>query len=88
MGADISRGLLNFSDGRPLGKSGFKWLKIHLANKMGMDKLSFKERLSFVDTNMEMILACGKDPLKNREWLQFEDSWQTLAAILEFTEAL
>jgi DNA-directed RNA polymerase, mitochondrial len=44
MGADLSRGLLVFTEGKPLGEKGLKWLKIHLANKMGKDKLSFPER--------------------------------------------
>ncbi len=49
MGADIARGLLEFAEGRPLGKSGLKWLKIHLSNKMGKDKLSFPERVFYVE---------------------------------------
>lgn len=38
IGNDLSRGLLTFADGRKLGKSGLKWLKIHCANLMGKDK--------------------------------------------------
>ena len=40
MGCDYNRGLLLFSEGKILGKRGLYWLKIHLANKMGQDKLS------------------------------------------------
>jgi DNA-directed RNA polymerase len=32
--------LLEFSEGKALGETGLRWLKIHLANKMGKDKLS------------------------------------------------
>jgi DNA-directed RNA polymerase len=35
MGADINRGLLEFSKSKKLGKNGVYWLKIHLANKIG-----------------------------------------------------
>lgn len=35
MGADINRGLLEFSKGKPLGENGLYWLKVHLANKIG-----------------------------------------------------
>jgi len=41
MGADISRGILEFSKGEPLSEKGLYWLKVHTANKMGKDKLSF-----------------------------------------------
>lgn len=49
MGPDIARGLLEFSAGKKLGNSGLRWLKIHLANKMGKDKLSMEDRVSYVD---------------------------------------
>ncbi|ONM59715.1 DNA-directed RNA polymerase [Zea mays] len=32
LGSDLCRGVLEFAEGRPLGKSGLRWLKIHLAN--------------------------------------------------------
>lgn len=49
MGPDIARGLLEFSEGKKLGTSGLRWLKIHLANKMGKDKLSMADREDYVD---------------------------------------
>lgn len=39
MGADLARGLLEFSEGVELGEGGLRWLKIHLGNLMGKDKL-------------------------------------------------
>jgi DNA-directed RNA polymerase len=39
MGPDINRGLLQFNEGKALGKEGLWWLKVHLANKVGRDKL-------------------------------------------------
>jgi len=75
MGADLSRGLLEFADSKPLGERGIYWLKIHLANKMGKDKLSMEERLEYVNSNMDLIIRCAADPLKHREWTEFEDCW-------------
>ncbi len=88
IGADLSRGLLEFSEGKPIGPKGIYWLKIHLANKMGKDKLSFPERLSYVESLMGVIEQCVADPIKNRQWLEFEDSWQTLASMFELTTAM
>jgi len=39
MGPDINRGMLEFSEGKPIGKQGLWWLKVQLANKFGKDKL-------------------------------------------------
>lgn len=39
MGADVCRGLLTFGFGKPLGERGLWWLKVHLANLMGKDKV-------------------------------------------------
>lgn len=75
IGSDLPRGLLYFSKGKPLGERGLYWLKVHLANKMGKDKLSFPERVEYVDSMMEIIKKCAKDPMKNREWAEFEDAW-------------
>lgn len=41
MGADLSRSLLVFSEKKKLTKIGLKWLKIHISNKLGYDKVSF-----------------------------------------------
>jgi DNA-directed RNA polymerase len=48
MGADLARGLLEFSEGMTLGETGLKWLRIHLGNLMGKDKATMKEREEYV----------------------------------------
>ena len=86
--ADICRGLLEFAEGKPIGKQGLRWLKIHLANKMGKDKMSFPDRVLYADSIMPIVEGCVKDPAKNRQWLEVEDSWQTLAAMHDLWEAM
>ena len=39
------------------------WLKVHLANQSGQDKLSLDERLAWVEENMELVHAAASDPL-------------------------
>lgn len=55
---------------------------------MGKDKLSFPERVEYVDSMMELIKKCAKDPIQNREWTEFEDAWQSLAAMFDYVAAL
>jgi DNA-directed RNA polymerase len=70
MGADLARGLLEFSEGLPLGESGLKWLRIHLGNLMGRDKLPMNEREEYVLANWNVIEKCVDDPVKNRVWAE------------------
>ena len=88
IGNDLARGLLEFAEGKPLGESGFRWLKIHLANKMGHDKLPITDRLAIVDRMMPEIEKMAKDPLNNRKWLGYEDQWQSLATIFDLVNAI
>lgn len=87
MGADISRGILEFSEGRPLGPNGMYWLKVHLANVMGKDKCTFEERIEFVDSIIDTVHRCAEDPRNNIEWIQSENPWQTLAVMKEVSRA-
>jgi DNA-directed RNA polymerase len=55
MGNDLCRGLLLFADGKPLGKKGLRWLKIHCANLMGKDKEKLDNKVMFIENNLEKI---------------------------------
>ncbi|KAJ2581683.1 DNA-directed RNA polymerase, partial [Coemansia sp. RSA 1836] len=99
LGNDLCRGLLVFHEGRPLGERGMYWLKIHLANLFGKDKLSHDERLDFVNSNIDNIMASADNPvpdtLVNGDanaaqpwWLEAEDAWQALAACIELAAAM
>lgn len=89
MGADICRGLLLFAERRPLGEAGLRWLKVHLANKMGMDKVAFAEREAFVDDNMAEILDSVDHPLTgNGWWLGADSPWQALATCQDLAAAM
>ena len=88
MGADINRGLLSFSKSKPLGKNGLYWLKVHLANKIGQDKLALDDRARYTEAMMETVHRCAVDPKNNREWLAAENPWQALASMIELSEAV
>lgn len=42
IGSDVSRSILLFAKGQPLGKHGLDWLKIHLINLTGFKKRCVK----------------------------------------------
>uniref|UniRef100_A0A2N9HEQ2 DNA-directed RNA polymerase n=1 Tax=Fagus sylvatica TaxID=28930 RepID=A0A2N9HEQ2_FAGSY len=91
LSSDLCRGILEFAEGRPLGKSGLHWLKIHLANLYsgGVEKLSHDGRLAFVDNHLDDVLDSAENPVNgNRWWLTAEDPFQFLAACINLSEAL
>lgn len=89
VGDDLCRGLLTFGISKPLGKTGLKWLQIHLANVYGFDKASFEERAQFSRDHEADIFDSVDNPLSgNRWWLKAEDPWQCLATCFELAGAL
>ncbi|KAJ6789760.1 hypothetical protein PWT90_06781 [Aphanocladium album] len=89
MGADHARAVLSFAKGKPLGQTGLRWLKIHLANVYGLDKASFEEREAFATNSADKIIESATNPLNgSRWWLDAEDPWQCLAACFELKGAL
>ena len=74
---------------KPLGNIGFKWLKIHLCNLFGANKISLQDRATFADENMENIRDSVERPLKgNRWWLTAENPFQALATCNEIINAI
>lgn len=92
MGCDLTRALLTFAKpGIPLGERGVYWLKVHLANMLGGDKLSYRERIDLAEDNMQKAIKTGRSPLKepNLEWWSSaEDPFQLLAVCCEIAEAV
>ncbi|KAI0316635.1 hypothetical protein OF83DRAFT_1125717 [Amylostereum chailletii] len=89
IGDDLSRGLLLFSEGKPLGERGLRWLKIHLANLYGYDKATFDERVDFVDQRVADIYDSAENPLNGRGWWKkADDPWQCLSTCMQLKAAL
>jgi DNA-directed RNA polymerase len=89
---DVVRSLFQFADGVPLGDDGLYWLKIHVANSGGfnkVDKAPFAERIAWVDQNIERIKALAWDPKGQVQWwMQADAPFLFVAACLELTAAL
>lgn len=85
-GSDPVKGLLRFSEGKPLGKDGERWLAIHGANTFGVDKVSFDERVAWVDAHATEIVRAARDPLGNLWWTEADKPWCFLAFCFEYAE--
>ncbi|XP_071147000.1 DNA-directed RNA polymerase, mitochondrial-like [Mytilus edulis] len=90
LGDDVTRSILCFAKGKPLGKKGLDWLKIHLINLTGLKKRSSnKERLAYADELLHEILDSADNPMDGNRWWQASDEpWQTLAACKEIANAV
>jgi len=60
---DAARALLEFANGKPLGARGAFWLKVHIANQFGVDKVSFEERAAWTEAHHELLLDSAFNPL-------------------------
>ena len=84
-GPDFAKGLLTFSEGKPIDETGACHLAIHGANCFGFDKVSLQARVDWVLKNEERILLAAEDPLADLWWakeasspfqfLAFCDEW-------------
>lgn len=64
LGNDVTRSILVFAEGKPLGPKGLDWLKIHLVNLTGLKKRSsLQGRLEYANTIMDVILDSADNPL-------------------------
>lgn len=49
VGSDLCRSLLKFATPKPLGSRGYFWMKVHLANLMGNNKISLRDRCEYIE---------------------------------------
>jgi len=86
-GADTAKGLLQFKRTVRLGAAGIKWLAIHGANTFGEDKVSFEERITWVNSMRSNIQRVVDNPIGSREWWGMADKpYQFLAFCFEWSK--
>jgi DNA-directed RNA polymerase len=86
-GNDLSKGLLTFAEGKPLGAWGSYWLAIHGANSYGKDKGPLNDRVDWVVEHEAEILEAAEDPMGTTWWREAdggESPWQFLAFCFEW----
>jgi DNA-directed RNA polymerase, mitochondrial len=89
LGSDLCRGLLLFDTAKPLGVEGLNWLKIHLSNLFGNNKITMQERIEWADMHLDDIRDSALRPFDGpRWWATAEEPFQALATCFEITDAL
>lgn len=82
---DSGKALLEFAKGKPISERGAFWLAVHLANKFGNDKVSFEDRVKWVQEHEKEILDSAKNPVDGlRFWDEADEPFQFLAACFEW----
>lgn len=70
-GDDISKSLLLFADPQPCqNDNDYKWMAIHGANLAGNDKISFADRIKWIEDNTDNIIASSEDPVGYQWWYE------------------
>lgn len=88
-GSDWQKALIEFADAKPLGKDGLRWLMVHTANLFGVDKVSFADRIAWVQENAAALLDSGMNPLDGeRFWTTADSPYCALAACMELADAM
>ena len=93
LGDDLTRGLLQFAEAKPLGPDGLRWLKVQLANLYGMDKLSLDDRVKWSDEQIEagILREVDAQPMGSVAmdwWTKADNPVQTLALCFDLHAAL
>ena len=86
LNSDNAKGMLSFYEGKPLGKTGRNDLFHHIANMYGEDKLPHNERVMFVNNNYSTFVSYGQDPYNNKGWMEAEEPFQFLSAVMELAK--
>lgn len=88
-GSDFNKALLRFSDAKPIGEKGIYWLKVHGANTYGVDKVSFDERVKWVEEHHDQIVRTAESPTSYVEfWQEADKPYQFIAFCLEYFKCI
>jgi hypothetical protein len=85
---DRIRSLIRFANGAVLTRDGLRWLKIHAANTYGQDKISYDDRVKWVEQHRNRIARVAADPNASFEfWSNADKPFAFAAACRELASA-
>jgi DNA-directed RNA polymerase len=90
-GDDLSKALLTFAEGKPLGPDGARWLAIHGANCLDetsdglkVKTMTLDERVQWIEQHSERIVAVADDPYADLWWTDADEPLQFYAFCIEW----
>ena len=86
LNSDNAKGMLSFAEGKTLGKTGLNQFYHHIANMFGEDKLPHNEKVKFVEKEYYNFVRMGKDPYNAKGWMEAEEPFQFLSAVMELAK--
>lgn len=87
-GSDRVKAVLRFSERRALGARGVFWLKVHIANCFGYDKVRMQQRAEWVDEHWDMLLEGSAEPYNSDLYRSNTDApLQAVVAVQELAAA-
>lgn len=87
-GSDLAKAMLHFARKKPLGRRGLFWLRVHIANSLGYDKVRMVERAAYTESIWSRLEAALDAPEDNVEVWGTDAPWCAYAAAWELREAL
>lgn len=86
-GNDTAKGLLCFKESVELGTTGVNWLAIHGANTYGEDKLSYRQRVDWIQAHESAIRETVDNPIQARAfWGNADKPYQFLAFCYDWAD--
>ena len=88
-GNKLSRSLFLFSEGKPIGKQGWKAMLASAASEYGKDKWEFKKKVKFAKEHLDEWIPAAQDPLSHKDvWQSADNPFGFLSLIMEIEKAL
>lgn len=83
------KALMEFAEGVEPTEEGIYWLKVGIANTAGHDKMSYDDRVKFVDDNLDSILRSAESPLEMTSfWSEVDEPLMFLSGCKALSDAL
>lgn len=86
LNSDNAKGMLTFYEGKPLGPTGLNDLFHHISNMFGEDKLTHNNKVKYVTKMYNDFVLCGSDPYTNKLWMDAEEPFQFISAVMELAK--